>query len=387
MLRVGLTGGIASGKSQILAGFAKAGLIPLDLDRIAHELMARGGAAYAEVVAAFGPGILTESGGIDRKVLGRRVFAEPDARTRLNAIVHPKVRVEEARRVRALAPGAASVVVTDAALLIETGSHLRFDRIVVVDCGREEQLRRLMARDGLDAASATARLEAQMPAAEKRRFAHFIIDSSGALDATRARAGAVARELLELAAQPPPPITVGLERAREILPDVEDGPRGLTPLVVLQELARSGLELEALRQRLSPPAPGPWYRAAQDPRGGPYPAALMAPLALWASRRRGHDPEFLALAATSLARLTHDWGPPVADAVLTALVLLAALAHAERVPPRTDWSRMAERWGGAPPSEAALEQAQAPIRRRGAGAQPGAAQAAALRQLLETDPG
>src|SRR5262245_49087722 len=113
--------------------------------------MAPGGAAYDDVVRSFGASILGPDGAIDRRALGDVVFKDPAARARLNALVHPRAREEEGRRAAALGAAGATVIVSDAALLVEAGVHLRFDRLVVVHCPPEEQRRRLMERDGLDA--------------------------------------------------------------------------------------------------------------------------------------------------------------------------------------------------------------------------------------------
>jgi dephospho-CoA kinase len=166
VLRIGLTGGIACGKSRVRRRLATAGFGTLDLDAVAHEMIAPGGPAYADVVSAFGAGILASDGTVDRKALGSRVFADAAARAELNALVHPRVRDEEARRAAAHAAAGGRVFVTDAALLVEAGLHLRFDRLVVVDCDGGEQLRRLIARDRLDEAAARGRIAAPMPAAE-----------------------------------------------------------------------------------------------------------------------------------------------------------------------------------------------------------------------------
>jgi dephospho-CoA kinase len=156
---------------------AARGCRTLDLDQAARDAVAPGSEALAEIVAAFGERVL-KNGALDRKALGALVFADPAARVRLNGIVHPRVRELERRWASAQPKGA--VLVTDAALLVETGAHLRFDRLVVVHCEPAVQLARLRARDGLDERSARARIDAQMPVAEKRGFGHFLIDSSGA---------------------------------------------------------------------------------------------------------------------------------------------------------------------------------------------------------------
>jgi dephospho-CoA kinase len=128
MLRVGLTGGIACGKSHVSRRLASHGLHVLDLDAVAHAITAPGGTAYDDVVRVFGRGIVGADGAIDRKALGARVFADPEALGRLNALVHPRVRDEESRRAGELA-GTEAVLVTDAALLVESGMHTRFDRL------------------------------------------------------------------------------------------------------------------------------------------------------------------------------------------------------------------------------------------------------------------
>ena len=147
LLRVGLTGGIASGKTRVLQRLAARGCATLDLDQAARDVVAPGSAALAEIEAAFGPSVL-RNGALDRAALGALVFEDAAARVRLNAIVHPRVLragggagLARSRR--------APCVVTDAALLVETGAHLRFDRLVVVHCEPELQLARLLARDGL----------------------------------------------------------------------------------------------------------------------------------------------------------------------------------------------------------------------------------------------
>ncbi len=356
MLRVGLTGGIACGKSHVLRRLAERGLHSLDLDEVAHRVTAPGGPAHAAVVAAFGPGILLPDGALDRRKLGARVFGDARARATLNAIVHPVVREEEARWAARFAAVAGAVVVTDAALLVETGAHLRFDRLVVVHCEPGEQLRRLRARDGLDEAAARARLDAQMPVAEKRRFAHHEVDTSGTLADTDATSDRLAHDLLAVAL--PPRIDVPSERVLGcLLHGPEAGPRGLTPVAVLGDIVGAqGLEMERVFRLLAPPAPGPWYRAPGD---DPVPPETLAgPLALWALVRGGPDPAFLAGAAFSLARLTHREESALADACLFALVLqavgVAGSLGAGLEARHREWADLASRWAGAPPAGRAL---------------------------------
>jgi dephospho-CoA kinase len=354
MLRVGLTGGIACGKSHVLRRMARAGFHVLDLDRVAHEVMAPGGSAYADVVAAFGPSVLAPDRTIDRKALGARVFTDAEARARLNALVHPRVREEEARQVAGMA--SAEILVVDAALLVEAGVHLRFDRLVVVDCPPGEQLRRLRLRDGLGEDEARARLGAQMPGEEKRQFAHLVLDASGSLEETDRGIDALLEELKALAAAPPPRLALPRRRARSALAGgPREGPRGLRPDTLVADLARAGsLELPALAARLQPPASGPWYQAARGFPSEVWPEGLVVPLVLWALARRGVDPPYLLSVAASVARLTHEDPRDRASACLFALAVQEA-AVSGRVPaeeaPWADWSAAAERWGGAAPRD------------------------------------
>jgi dephospho-CoA kinase len=355
VLRVGLTGGIACGKSRVRRHLAAAGFGTLDLDGVAHEMMAPGGPAYDDVVAAFGRGILAADGTVDRKVLGARVFGDAAARAELNALVHPRVRDEEARRAAAHAAAGGRVFVTDAALLVEAGLHLRFDRLVVVDCEGGEQLRRLVARDRIEETAARARIDAQMPAAEKRRFAHIVFDASGSLEATDAAAAALATELASLAADAParPPVREDAVRAA-LQHGPLLGPRGLDPVRFAAGVAAAGaVEMERLKRLLVPPFDGPWTAAAPPTAGGsPGPEALALVVGLWSAVRRGLDPEFTAAAMFSTAYLTHR------DAVRTAgacLVSLAAAHLGAEARPTEDerraWTATAEKWaGGSAPS-------------------------------------
>jgi dephospho-CoA kinase len=189
MLRVGLTGGLASGKSTVAAFFHELGAFHLDADRIAHELLARGGGAEADVVARFGRGIVGADGAIDRTALGALVFADPRALADLNALVHPRVRREIARRIaeHESAASPAPVALVDAALLVETGLHRDLDALVVVACRAETQLARAVARGGLTEAEARARIAAQAPLAEKIAVADHVIDNDGPLAETKAQ--------------------------------------------------------------------------------------------------------------------------------------------------------------------------------------------------------
>ena len=351
-LRVGLTGGIACGKSEVLRRLAVSGLRTLDLDFVAHEVMAPGGAAYADVVAAFGPDILEADEAIDRKALGALVFRDEEARRRLNALVHPRVWNEEARCVAQWSQAGAAVVVTDAALLVESGHHLRFDRLVVVHCPPEVQLRRLVARDGIAEEAGRARLRAQMPIEEKRRFAHFEVSTNGSMEETRARADALAVEVGRLAAQPRR--VVSLSRSAAIgclVHGPAQGPRGLTPSAALLEIGRSGgIDMERLSSLLRPRGEEPWYRVARPAETGVRPAALAGVLALWQMARGFEDEDALLAATASVARLTHREPAAIGNACVLGLAMLAVAAEnadggtlLDRLPA---WRAKAERWAG-----------------------------------------
>jgi dephospho-CoA kinase len=354
MLRVGLTGGIACGKSRVLARLAGHGIAALDLDAVAHDVIAPGRPAHAEIVRRFGPRIVARDGSIDREALGRIVFADAEARLHLNAIVHPRVREEEARLAAGEERRGTPVLVTDAALLVESGGHLRFDRLVVVYCAPETQLRRLMERDDIDESVARGRIEAQMPLVEKRSFAHFLVETSGLFPDTDAAADSLVAELQALVAAPPVPVAVDLERALGLLlRGPSEGPCGLSPRLLLRAIVetRGQLELERVRELFVPATEGPWYRAAPDAPTGPGPETLAAPLALWALTRRGRDPAFLAAAAYSLAVLTHTDASRRAAACLYALAI-QELCASGRAPDNMSYSeRLAERWCGARVSE------------------------------------
>ena len=197
ILRVGLTGGISSGKTTVAGFMAEMGAFVLDADVISHELMAQGGTAYDEVVERFGEEILDDDGNIDRRELGRRVFHEADAREALDGIVHPRVLAEVERRIdRYLVAGHSNVAVVDAALLVESGSHRKFHRLVVVRCSRDAQLQRLMARSGLPAEEALARIESQYALEAKLAVADYIIDTDATLRETRRDTETVFQRLL-----------------------------------------------------------------------------------------------------------------------------------------------------------------------------------------------
>jgi dephospho-CoA kinase len=196
MLRVGLTGGLAAGKSTVAAFFRELGAFHVDADLIAHALLAPGGAARREVAARFGETVVEADGGIDRKALAAIVFADPQALADLNALVHPKVRAEIARLIRdEESRGSASpVALIDAALLVESGIHRDLDAVVVVACSEATQVARAVAR-GLPEGEARARVAAQAPLREKLAAADHVIDNEGSLEDTARQVRAVWKKL------------------------------------------------------------------------------------------------------------------------------------------------------------------------------------------------
>jgi dephospho-CoA kinase len=197
MLKIGLTGGIAVGKSAVMDVLAELGAVCFDADAIARSVVEPGTPGLAAVVEEFGPEALARDGTLDRAAVGRIVFADPARRARLEAILHPPIIAEQDRLIaEAFARDPDAIVVVDAALMIESGGYKRFDAIVVVHCDDEVQIERLMRRSGLTRDEARSRIAAQMPQEEKLRYADYTIDTSGSLDDTRRRTEAVWAELV-----------------------------------------------------------------------------------------------------------------------------------------------------------------------------------------------
>jgi dephospho-CoA kinase len=193
---VGLTGGIASGKSTVSRLLAAAGARIIDADVLARQVVEPGQPAFAAVLDHFGSGILKSDGTIDRDRLAAEVFADPAQKAALEGIIHPAVAKAMAARlaeIEATAPR--SIVVLDVPLLFEAGMDAGLDLVVVVDAPEVVQLERLMKRSGLSRDEALARVRAQMPMAEKRRRADVVIDNSGSLESTRSRVDALWRRL------------------------------------------------------------------------------------------------------------------------------------------------------------------------------------------------
>ena len=173
MLRVGLTGGIASGKSTVSALLAEYGAVVIDSDLLAREVVAAGTTGLAEVVIAFGPDMVTVDGELDRTAMGRRAFSDAEARGRLEAIIHPRVRARAAELEAEVAADA--VVVHDIPLLVETGQEGRFDIVVVVDAPADVQTERLVRTRGMGEDEARSRIAAQADRAERLAAADHVI--------------------------------------------------------------------------------------------------------------------------------------------------------------------------------------------------------------------
>src|SRR5712692_7070694 len=195
MLRLGLTGGIASGKSAVAAMLREMGFAVLDADSLAHKLTEPGEPAYDEVLREFGPSITDAHGRIDRAKLAALVFADRVKLDRLNAIIHPRVAEAVLRQFEEWArQGTRDAAIVEAALLIESGIHKHLDGLVIAWCRSEQQLERLLAR-GLSESEARRRIAAQMPVEEKLRYATEKIDCSGSLEQTRQQVEALAAKL------------------------------------------------------------------------------------------------------------------------------------------------------------------------------------------------
>jgi dephospho-CoA kinase len=186
MLRVGLTGSIAVGKSFVASVLAELGCHLLDADVTAREVVAAGSPGLIAVAEAFGPSVINAVGGLDRARLGEIVFADSDKRALLNSILHPFIIAKQDEVLRDWEKDdPRGIGVVDAALMIESGGYKRFDKLIVVHCEPEIQIARLMERNKLTRDAAEERIAAQMSQDEKKRFADFLIDTSNGFDETR----------------------------------------------------------------------------------------------------------------------------------------------------------------------------------------------------------
>lgn len=191
-LSFGLTGGIACGKSTVARYFKDLGAHIIDADRVGHELIEPGRAAYEEIVERFGIEILDSGGRIDRKKLGPKVFADPQQLAVLNAILHPRIIAQMRELVVEHQRGNPdAVIIIDAPLIFESGMDGTLCKVMVVWCRPDQQLERLIAKRGISPEEAEQRIEAQMPLEEKCRRADYVIDCSGTLEESRTQAEAL----------------------------------------------------------------------------------------------------------------------------------------------------------------------------------------------------
>jgi dephospho-CoA kinase len=196
MLRVGLTGGLASGKSFVGEKLAELGCHIIRADELGHQVLLPGGEAFEGVLREFGERILAPDGAIDRKRLAAEVFNAPERLATLNRLVHPPViRREEELVTQYAGQDPDGITVVEAAILIETGSYKRFDRIILAVCTEEQQIERAMKRDGLSREETLARLRRQMPLDEKRKYADYVIDTAGNKEDTIRQTVEVYRQL------------------------------------------------------------------------------------------------------------------------------------------------------------------------------------------------
>jgi dephospho-CoA kinase len=199
MLIAGLTGGLACGKSFVAEAFARLGCHVVEADQLGHQVLLPDGEAYGPAVALFGNEILSEDGTIDRQRLGRMVFADPAKLAQLNAIVHPAVQNRARRTFEEIArqdPNGIGIYV--AAILVETGGWRDCDKLIVVDCSRETQMRRAVERLGATPEDVDARLSRQLPAEKKRELADFVIDTNGPKEDTLRQTKMVFEQLRNL---------------------------------------------------------------------------------------------------------------------------------------------------------------------------------------------
>lgn len=201
MLRVGLTGSIAVGKSFVTSIFSTLGCHTLDADETAREVVLPGSTGLTAVADEFGKDVLNPDGTLNRKHLGEIIFGDEEKRQKLNHILHPFIIARQDEIMREWEredPNGIGII--DAALMIESGGYRRFDKLIVVHCRPEVQLERLMLRNALSRDEAQARIDSQMPQAEKQRYADFLIDTSDGFEPTRSRTTEVYNSLRELTA-------------------------------------------------------------------------------------------------------------------------------------------------------------------------------------------
>ena len=199
MLRVGLTGGYATGKTFVGRALENLGCFLIQADELGHKVMAKGAEAYDAIVAQFGESILDSDRSIDRRKLGAIVFANPPLLEKLNAIVHPAVRVRSRQLAESFAECEPDVIcIYEAAILVETGSFREYDRLIVASCKEEQQVERAILRDHLTREEVLNRISRQMPLAEKVKHADYVIDTSETKEHTLAQTRSVYAALRRL---------------------------------------------------------------------------------------------------------------------------------------------------------------------------------------------
>ncbi len=200
MLIVGLTGGVASGKTVVSQALKEEGAYIIDADQIARELVQPHQPAWSELIRAFGQEILQEDGSIQRKKLADKVFVDPRQRKLLNQILHPRIKKEMDRRTKEIGErDPQAIVVIDAPLMVELGDHREMDKLIVVASTQTQQIERLKDRDGTNTQEALRIVSSQMPLEEKLKFADYVIRNEGSMEETKKRAKEVFQELKRVA--------------------------------------------------------------------------------------------------------------------------------------------------------------------------------------------
>jgi dephospho-CoA kinase len=202
MLIVGLTGGVASGKTAVSQVLKEEGAYIIDADRIARELVYPRKPAWNELIRAFGREILQEDGSIHRKKLADKVFADPKLRKVLNGVLHPRIKEEMDRRAKEICEkDPEAIVVIDAPLIVELGDYREMDKLIVVTATQTQQIERLKDREEVSPEMALKIISSQMPLQEKEKFADFVIRNEGSLEETKKRAREVFQELKKIMLQ------------------------------------------------------------------------------------------------------------------------------------------------------------------------------------------
>lgn len=200
MLVVGLTGGMCAGKSTVASMFAELGCLIIDADEVARSLVQPDAPAWRRIVKVFGKGVLNKDRTLDRKQLAGIIFADAGKRKLLNSILHPLILKEEERLVKeAAGKGEYRIAIVSAALMIEAGTHKRFQKIIVVWCNKEIQIQRIMKREKVSRKEALQRWSAQLSSKEKKRYAHYVINTSGPFTETRKQVVQIYEKLRKLA--------------------------------------------------------------------------------------------------------------------------------------------------------------------------------------------